>query len=999
MHLVGMCERLKQWNRQIQVMLEHADALYAEDEVDEAIATYNEALAIADRRIKDVAVSAQIVEKLQQLDPENEEIVERYCASLRNTENWEKYAETVKTLAGDPTSKNVRKSQLFELARIQALALNDIPAAIKTYQSINRRGPVERNAYFGIASMALKNGDVEQYMSSLDLVLRLLEPAWGAIFYCHMAEVCDEQDKTAQVATYYRNARALDPNNVEASDSLRSIGRRLKNWRSTSALLPEENEKSMSWTERSNKLLERCQKASSIDEARIWAWKAIAVNHDNIEAWQALASVEDRAGRLTERYEACIGAMGAVERTTLPGPSLALKNAKLLHETAIAAQACGNNVRADALLHKAYTIAPDYAPVAIAIGDLEQDSGNIDKAYEIYDHLLKTPNSTLDEKMRVEVLLKRGLIANIQQNYSLALDDLRSTISMMPLHYDALMAISKTYSEMKQPLLALSCLQKSLLVTPEHTKRRGNILYDMGKLWSDAFKDTRQAGLYYESALNNGASNVDLVERCLEIYKQAGRYQEALELVDTLTETTTNPAILASLYCTRGELSESISPEEATKAYDDALSYVPGLGRAFDGLERMLVAREEWDQLADLLNGRLEGELPPDQENAILVRLADLYGNQLNEQSKAAGILYRLLDSAPSADVIERLLALPSEDADNRKKLLEKAILFCPGCYDYALELAQGHLQAGRELQAWAIMSPLRALLQLDAQLKDTLNDLKTKFEKTDSISPDTLSRALPILSDEQFSLLDAIRVVIEAIGSLGPKQIDEVTSGATEVTEFTPNGKVFHQLKAGLGLENINLWRASELPEAIVVVDADPVIVCVRTEIFQKAAGNELQFWLAKGVAMAHPDIRIMASTPENMRYILPKAVLAATGLADETPETAALVSKIKSKMSAAELQNLAAQLTSSCTKEALVKCAETFTQDMLDSTDILGSYAIADMRTVWRAESRIDANIIEQRSVKTVEDINKAMESSNILRKVLAYYVSKTFTEHLEG
>ncbi len=998
-HLVGMCERLKQWSRQIEVMLEHADAQLAEDDTDDAIATYNEALSIADRKLKDVNVSAQIVEKLQHLDPDNEEIVERYCASLRNTENWPKYAETIKVLAGDLNSKNLKRTQLFELARIQGLALNDIPEAIKTYQSINKRGPVERNAYFGIASMALKQNDVELYMSSLDLVLRLLEPAWGAIFYCHMAEVSDEKGKNAQVATYYRNARALDPNNVEASDSLRSIGRRLKNWRASSALLPDENEKSMSWAERSDKLLERCRNTSNLDEARVWAWKAIAVNHDNIEAWQALASVEERAGRLTERYEACIGAMGAVERTTLPGPALALKNAKLLHETAIAAQACGNDLRAESLMHKAYTIAPDYAPVAIAIGDLEQDSGNIDKAYEIYDHLLKTPNETLDEKMRVEVLFKRGLIANIQQNYSLALDDLRKTIQLMPLHYDALMAISRTYAEMQQPLLALASLQKSLLVTPEHTKRRGNILYDMGKLWSDAFKDTPQAGLYYESALNNGASNVDLVERCLEIYKQQGRYHEALELVKTLTETTTNPAILASLYCTRGELSESISPEDATEAYDMALSYSPGLGRAFDGLERMLVAREEWDQLADLLNGRLEGELPPDQENAILVRLADLYGKQLNEPRKAAGILYRLLDSAPSADVIERLLAMPSDDPENRKKLLEKAIMFCPGCYDYALELAQSHLSAGRELQAWAIMSPLRALLQLDAQLKDTLNDLKTKFEKTDSIAPDTLSRALPILSDEQFSLLDAIRVVVEAIGSLGPKQIDEVTSGATEVTEFTPNGKIFHQLKAGLGLENVNLWRASELPEAIVIIDSDPVIVCIRTEIFQKAAGNELQFWLAKGAAMAHPDIRIMASSPENVRHILPKAVLAATGLVPETPETASLVSKIKAKMGAPELQNLAAQLTSSCSKEALVACAETFTQDMLDSTDILGSYAIADMRTVWRAESRIDSNIIEQRSVKTVEEINKAMESSKILRKVLAYYVSKTFTEHLEG
>ena len=53
--------------------------------------------------------------------------------------------------------------------------------------------------------------------------------------------------------------------------------------------------------------------------------------------------------------------------------------------------------------------------------------------------------------------------------------------------------------------------------------------------------------------------------------------------------------------------------------------------------------------------------------------------------------------------------------------------------------------------------------------------------------------------------------------------------------------------------------------------------------------------------------------------------------------------------------------------------------------------------MRTVWRAESRVDEKITEQRNVKTVAEIGKAIESSAILRKVLAYYVSEAFSEQL--
>ncbi|MBR4985971.1 MAG: hypothetical protein IKY83_09560, partial [Proteobacteria bacterium] len=985
---------LKLWSNLVQIMLDRADAVIEDDEL-EASDIYNAALEIVDDKLHDAALSATIVEKLQKLEPDNDEIIDRYCASLRITGDWNKYADTIRTLAGNPNSKSVNKNHLFELARVQALALNMPDAAIETYRNINKTGAPEKNAFFGLASMALKKDDIDLYLNALESVLKLVDPVWGAIFYCHMAEVCDEKDRNLQVANYYRSARVLDANNVEASDSLRSLGRRLKNWRATSALLPLENERELSWPERSRKLVEMSRKADSSDAARIWAWKAIAVDHDNVEAWQTLASIEEKCGNLKDAYEASLGAYGAVERTTLPTPAEAPKIAKLMYDVAQIAATCGNDVKSEALLRRAYAIAPTYAPVAMAIGEFEQDCGNLDKAYAIYDAILKT-NKALDKETKSDVLFKRGLLSNNRKDYARALDDLRETIKLSPLHYDALMAIAKSYNELNQPLLALASLQQSLLVTPDQTKRRGNTYYDMGKIWSDCFGDTDEAGIYYEGALNNGASNVDLVERSLEIYKRNGRYQDALELVDTLTKTTSDPAVLASLWCTRGELSETISTESATEAYDMALSYQPGLSRAFDGLERMLVATQEWKQLAELLDGRLEGDLPKEQENAILIRLADLYSKQLNEPRKASAILYRLLDTAPSAEIIEKLLAMPQDDEAKTRMLMEKAIVYCSGSYNYALKLAQSHLKAGRELQAWSIMSPLRALLQLDAQTKETLNDLKNKFEKTESIPLDSIAKALPVLSDEQFAILDALQTVNEKVGTFGPKSLDEVTSGATEVTEFTPNGKLFHQMRAGLGLENISLWRASELPEAIVIINSEPLIVCIRTEIFQKAAGNELQFWLAKGLGLAHPDVRILSSAPADIRELLPKAILAAADVIPVTPELQPIVNKIKAAMSAEDLKNLNAQI-SIYDADQLSACAETFTRDMMLSSDMIGAYIVADMRTVWRAESRIDSNITEQRNVKTIDEISKAFEVSHILRSVLAYYVSSTFSEHI--
>ncbi|MCL2325623.1 MAG: hypothetical protein FWC40_03875 [Proteobacteria bacterium] len=998
--LCRMYERQRAWAPLVKLMMGHADALSQEGDEVEAAATLNQALAIVDEKLHEPELSTSIIERLRAIDPENEEIFERYCKILRSTENWERYAEVMQEVTANVQTRGASSRQrhfFFELARLQNLAIGKPEEAIKTYRTINRSGSVERNAYLGMATVALKLGDIDLYLNALDQVLRLADPVWGAIYCCHMAEVCDEKDRPTQVANHYRSARMLDPNNVVASESLRSIGRRLKNWRTTSALLPLENERQLSWAERSDKLVEFSLRTKDIDEARQWLWKAIAVCHDNIRAWQELALLEARAGRHEGCYGARLGALGALERTSLPSPENALRNAQFMHEVALAAIDCGKDARAEGCYRKAYSMAPNYAPVAIAVADLEQDSGNLDKAYAIYDAILKDKTVTLDDKTRADVLFRRGLIANIQQNYTLALDDLRATVKMTPLHFDALTAISKTYTEIHQPLLALFHLQQSLLVTPDHAKRRGNILYEMGKLWGDVFGDVEEAGIYYEGALDNGASDVDLVERSLEIYKAAGRYHEALELVATLTKTTTDPRILSRLWCTRGELSESISTDEATEAYDMALSYAPGMPQVLDGLERMLVARQEWHQLADLLRGRLESEHSPQQEADILMRLADLYGTRLDDPENASEILYRVLDFCPSAEVVERLLATTSaSDVQRRIPLLEKAVRFCTNRYQYAIEIAQYHLAQGRELQAWAILSPLRVLLQVEPGLKEILNDLKGKFEKGDALVLDRIASVQPSWTDEQFAILNALQVVHERIGTLGPKSLDDITSGASEVSEFTPNGKSFHQMRGLLGIENVSLWRSVDLPEAIVVIDAEPTIVCIRTEVFQKAAGNELQFWLAKGLGMAHPDVRTIASTPLPWRQQLAKAILAAAGIGQIGEEADELTTAIQSKLTSDDVAEIASQL-SLYDSDKLLAAAETFSRDMLALSDLLGAFSVADMRTVWRAESRMNPSIPEQRSVKTVEEISAAIEASDTLSKILTYYVSSDFDKNL--
>ncbi|MFA5625305.1 MAG: tetratricopeptide repeat protein [Bradymonadales bacterium] len=995
--LSALYERQKEWSSLAKIYKENAEAQELEGEYEKAVANLQKALKLADTQLHDDAFTESLVRKLYEINPQSLEMFERYNTILLKSQQWSELSTLLASAKNIDGVAPYLKGYNFELARIKWLALNSEDEALAIYKNLTRPGKVERNAFLGMASIYLKQGKVDDYISVMEQVAKLIDPVWGAILYCHLAEVCDENDKANQVANYYRSARGLDANNANASEGLRSIGRRLKNWRQASALLPDEDERELGVITRSERLCALAKKAKKNEEARTWLWKAIAVNHDNIVAWEELAKIEAALGNTREQYESQFGALGAFERSNAPSEANAIKKAYHLQNVALAAQEIGLHDRVESLYRQAFAIAPDYAPVAVAVGNLKHESGDLKNAFKIYDRILKSEDASLDQNTRIEMHLKRGLLANAEKNYELALDDLRQTVKAKPLHIEALLGLAETYLQMQQPLLSLYHLQQALIVTPDKTDTRGEILYTMGKVWSDSLEDPKEAGIYYEAALDNGATQADLIERCLEIYRQVGRYAEALELVDKLTQTTSDPKILASLWCTRGELTEQISPDQATEAFDMALSYSPGIAKALDGLERMLAARSEWSQLADLLEGRLEGEADESQQASIMLRLADLYTEKLDKADKARQLLERVLESHPSAEVIERLLkATPQEQHDERINLLKKGITYCEERYQKAIEIALYLHDKDKKLQAWAILSPLRALLNVDAQLKDILNNLKTEFEKPETLLYEKLQEVLPKFSDEQFAIVDAINLVREKLGSFGANNLDEVTQGAAEVTEFTPNGKLFHQMKAALGLENIQLWRSADLPQAIVVIDADPTIVCIKTEIFQKASGNEIQFWLAKALLYAHPDYRSSSAAPAQTRELLAEAILAVAGIIESYPEIEAIVKQLSQNLEDSSIEDLRSSLTL-YEQDALHECAKTFWKDAELVSDIAGSLTVAELRTVWRAQSRIDESIPEQRSAKSIEDLDAIFQNSETLSEVLAFYVGEKFGDLL--
>src|SRR5262249_39973384 len=149
-----------------------------------------------------------------------------------------------------------------------------------------------------LASLRRRRGDLAGYAALRERQARLLPAPQGALVLCHLAEVTDEGggDPDAVVA-YYRAAHALDADHAHARQGLRALGRRAKGWRASAALLPEADERKLSFAERAARLRARAEAAQAADPtaAADWYERALAVDPDDFLAWDALVRLGKHA--------------------------------------------------------------------------------------------------------------------------------------------------------------------------------------------------------------------------------------------------------------------------------------------------------------------------------------------------------------------------------------------------------------------------------------------------------------------------------------------------------------------------------------------------------------------------------------------------------------------------------------------------------------------------------------------------------------------------------
>jgi golgin subfamily B member 1 len=1000
------------WADLAQLLEDRADA---EESVADRLQRLDEALAVCHQHLPVppwgtpgagegeastvVARHERLYRKVLKDRPADRDVRNRLARVLRGAGRWADLDDVLREGIKVGVDAEERFELRRELARILDLALGGGAAAEAVLKDLLAEQPQTMGALLALAGIVARRKDLPAYLELRQKQAKLLSPQQAALVFCHLAEVCDEtpalQPKTV---AFYREARTLDPENVPAMEALKAVGRRLKNWRAQAALLPESGEAQLSWAERAERLKWRGDQVREVEagEAVGWYWRAVAVDPDNSDAWAAIAGLAELGNDLEGAFVARRNALHAYERRTQPAPERLREHAELIHRTALAAKAAGHDDVARVLSRRAYELLPEYAPAALAVADERSAAGDAAAAYALYDGALKDAEA-LSEAEKLHATFQRALLARKLGKHDQAITDLRATLRMRPLHAEALTALAEELAGEGRVAAAIQHHLQSLLVVdePEH---RGRLYRELGFLWQDQLGNLEEAGVCYDLAVSGGVKDRELMLRALAHYQRTGQTERALAVVEGLIPQTEDAKELAALWVARGETyaARPDMQEPAIEAFDMALSYDPGARAALDGLAHVLEARGDWDQLLQILEARADSASLEERADA-MERMARICAERLGEPQRAEKYLRQLIDFAPSRSVLEQLLALYGEDkarAADRRVVLGRLCAFGPPWMRRVVDLGRMLLDHAERRWAWCLLSPLVNVSPPPADVKQMLMDLRKEFEKADNVAALTAQVPGQVRHPDDDPALTAVLAELGAkvpeLGKATPEDLGG--SGIARIGETTALGKTFDNVRGLLGGGDGQLFRAQELPAAIMVCSTEPAKVVLRTEFLQLLGNAELAWVFAYCVELMRPGHRVVASYPEAEWPNLVAALIAALGFGNPPPAAAALANLISEKVDEGTRGAWAEKLAHlrGGTPEEL---GQRYAAGMTESARRVGTVAAADLRLVIRVFSRMDEAVPKPKTVGRVEEMDDYLAEVPAVQRLLAFAASPEF------
>lgn len=177
--------------------------------------------------------------------------------------------------------------------------------------------------------------------------------------------------------------------------------------------------------------------------------------------------------------------------------------------------------------------------------------------------------------------------------------------------------------------------------------------------------DVDRAVAAYGKVLDQDPGDAEVLDALDTLYRRTERWRDLLGVTRRKAELADDPEAQEELLAQNAMIYEELldEPESAIRVYNEILELDPTSQRALVALDRLYERLERWSDLADNIGRQLTIAADPEEQTALMLRLAALRETRMGAVDAAIEIYREVLErdasTAPALEALERLIRSP----------------------------------------------------------------------------------------------------------------------------------------------------------------------------------------------------------------------------------------------------------------------------------------------------------------------------------------------------
>jgi tetratricopeptide (TPR) repeat protein len=899
-------QTLQDWPDLLQILERQLDVVETERERVEVLLKI---AAIQEEHFLKFDIAAQRLEQALEIFPAEERAYVALERCYRRLKQWldliNTYERHISEAATTPT-----KIELYgSIAQVYAEEVGDVDRAIDAYRNIVDLDDTNVAALEALSKLYEKQGDAAQAIEAMTRVADLTsDGAQRVEMYYRIGKALDEKlGDRSQAQERFEMALDLDPTHLPTLAALRTIAIDESDWDRAARYLEQEQANTQAPRARAKLLVELGKlrdEMLSEHELAVQAYElAIQSDPDSEEA--ALPLVEEYIR--TERWQQ---AEPLAELLVKKSKNRERQEQHMLYKLLGKVQAA---LGAYEKALKAYTTANQ-----LDLTDQESIRGLADVAFQLQDwpsaltnyQKVLTALGEEDVEQRTDVYYRLGCIKREQGQAKQAINNFEKALGLTSDHRPTLEALVDIYAK-SNDWKQVAAYKRQILDAVMDGEERYKILNEIGEIWSEKEKNPHKAIEALEEARDLKPSDHVLLHKLLQLYQQAGEWQQMIDTLSAIADLEHRPEIKSRYIFTQAQIyrDKLEDMDRAVELFNEALDLNPNFLEAFERINKVLTQQRNWKQLERAYRKmlhRIAGKGNTELEHTLWHQLGLIYRDRLQQSDSAIEAFKMAVATKPDDQLVHQILAELYEVgerwdeaiAEQRTILATDPLAIDPYKALYRLYL---HKQAYDE--AWCLAAAMAFLKQADEEeqrffedyrpqgvlpVKGRLNNelwVKCVFHPDENLY---VSKIFEMIAPA------ALRAKVAQLQAQGKVPVLDKRFRQDPATSTVTFAKTFGWAAQVLGVQAPELYVRNDVPGAIATVPATPPASVAGQTVLTGFQPQELTFMCGKHLAYYRGEhfIRTLFPTQAELTIMLFAGVMIA---APNTPMPQDMAAQIR--------------------------------------------------------------------------------------------------------